>query len=133
MHHTEQGSCHCKAVAFELDIDPAQPSLRCNCSYCLKVRSWALLVPDDAFRLTRGEASLGAYEFDARRERHHFCLQCGVRVFGRGHRPDGTAYVTVNVSCLDEVSADRLAALPVRYVDGANDRWDSAPDEVRHL
>ena len=76
MKKTYHGSCHCGAVRFAAEIDLAAPSLRCNCSYCLKIRCWASLVPPTAFRLLAGEADLSEYRFGAGRERHYFCRHC---------------------------------------------------------
>lgn len=130
MINTEHGSCHCGAIQFEFLLDRSEPGLRCNCSYCLKIRSWAVLAPAERFKLVAGSDILSTYEFGPRRERHHFCRQCGVRIFGRTNAPDR---VTVNLACLDSLTDEELAALPVRYVDGRHDRWDAAPAETRHL
>jgi hypothetical protein len=63
-----------------------------------------------------------------------FCRQCGVRSFERGHLEVlGGDYVTVNVSCLDDVDPAELAAVPVTYLDGRHNSWFSAPAEIRHL
>lgn len=127
------GSCHCGAVRFAAEIDLAAPSLRCNCSFCLKVRCWASLVPPAAFRLLAGEGDLSEYRFGARRETHYFCRHCGVRPFGRGDSPRSGPFVGISVSCLDDASNAELAQVPVTFVDGWHDAWDAPPQETRHL
>lgn len=133
MKTTCHGSCHCGAVRFAAEIDLAAPSLRCNCSFCLKVRCWASLVPPDAFRLLAGEADLSEYRFGAGRERHYFCRHCGVRPFGRGDSPRSGPFVGISVNCLDDATAAQLAHVPVTFVDGRHDVWDAPPQETRHL
>ncbi|MDZ5637016.1 GFA family protein [Janthinobacterium sp. GMG1] len=98
MKKTCHGSCHCGAVRFAAEIDLAAPSLRCNCSFCLKVRCWASHVPPSAFRLLSGEADLSEYRFGAGRERHYFCRHCGVRPFGRGDTPRSGPFVGISVT-----------------------------------
>jgi hypothetical protein len=133
MKKTYHGSCHCGAVRFAAEIDLAAPSLRCNCSYCLKIRCWASLVPPTAFRLLAGEADLSEYRFGAGRERHYFCRHCGVRPFGRGDSPRGGPFVGIGVNCLDDAAVAELAQVPVTFVDGWHDAWDTPPQETRHL
>ena len=133
MKKTDQGSCHCGAVRFAAEIDLAAPSLRCNCSYCLKIRCWASLVPPTAFRLLAGEADLSEYRFGAGRERHYFCRHCGVRPFGRGDSARSGPFVGIGVNCLDDAAVAELAQVPVTFVDGWHDAWDTPPQETRHL
>ena len=126
------GSCHCGAVRFEARIDLAH-TVRCNCSICLKLRCWVAMVAPASFRLVSGEAALSDYQFGAKREHHLFCRHCGVRSFGIGNSPRRGKFYGVSVACLDDVSADLLASLPITYVDGCNDNWTSPPAEIRHL
>jgi hypothetical protein len=133
MKKTYHGSCHCGAVRFAAEIDLAAPSLRCNCSYCLKIRCWASLVPPTAFRLLAGEADLSEYRFGAGRERHYFCRHCGVRPFGRGDSARSGPFVGIGVNCLDDAAVAELAQVPVTFVDGWHDAWDTPPQETRHL
>lgn len=130
---TCQGSCHCGAVRFEADIDLSQPTLRCNCSFCLKIRCWSAPVPPSAFRLLAGDGDLTQYRFGAQREAHLFCRHCGVRPFGIAASPRRGSFYGVSVGCLDNLSEDELASLPITYVDGANDLWDTPPGQIRHL
>lgn len=133
MLQTYRGSCHCGAVRFEADLDLTQPSFRCNCSICRRTRFWAAVARPEGFRLLAGKADLTRYVFNTLKNEHFFCKHCGVRAFGVGNdTPVGKMY-GVNLGCLDDLTDEQLAAVPVRYVDGLDDRWQQAPAFWRHL
>lgn len=133
MLKTYTGSCHCGAVRFEVDLDLGQPTFRCNCSICRRTRFWAAVVPPSGFRLLQGADDLSRYLFNTRKNEHTFCRHCGVRAFGHGtDTPMGEMY-GVNVGCLEGVSDEDLSRVPIVYVDGLNDRWQSAPLHYRHM
>ena len=127
------GSCHCGTVRFTAHADLSLGTVRCNCSYCRKIRSWAVVVQPESFELSSGAEALTEYRFGARREQHLFCMHCGVRPFGLIQSPRSGNFYAVNVGCLDNATVEELAQAPVRYVDGLNDNWDLPPLEVRHL
>lgn len=127
------GSCHCGAVRFEADIDLTQPTYRCNCSICRRNRFWPAIVTPDRFRLLAGGDHLVEYRFNAMRHSHHFCRTCGVRPFGIGNNvPGGERIYGINLGCLD-ATPEELAAAPVTCIDGAHDRWQSAPALTSYL
>jgi len=133
MLKTYRGSCHCGAVRFEADIDLSQSTYRCNCSICRRTRFWPAVVQPERFRLLAGREDLTRYLFNTKKNHHYFCRHCGVRAFGVGNEtPVGTMY-GVNVMCLEDVSDEELAKVPITYVDGLNDKWQSAPPFFRHL
>jgi hypothetical protein len=130
---TYRGSCHCGNVRFEADIDLAGGTIRCNCSFCSKARAWFVTVPPERVRLLAGGDSQTQYRWAApgRSESHltfQFCKRCGVRTFGLGE----DRFRFVNVATLD-VDLDELAAAPLRYVDGRNDRYEQPPKDTRLL
>jgi hypothetical protein len=124
---TYRGSCHCGAVRFEVDIDLAQGSTRCNCTHCAKIGAWGANVKPSAFRLLAGSEVLGDYTLS---EAGHarFCTRCGIRTFGHGNVPEiGGEYVSINLHTLDDAP---LGGIPVQYLDGRADTWallNSAP------
>jgi len=128
-----RGSCHCGAVRYEATFDLAAGTVKCNCSICTKMRFWAVQVPVARFRLVEGAQALGEYRFGARREGHCFCRVCGINVFSKGEAVGIGAFVAVTVASLDEVAVEELVGAPVRYIDGLNDNWVTAPGETRHL
>ena len=126
MKQTYHGSCHCKAVTFEADIDLDQGTGKCNCTVCWKQRMWnaGQLKPQD-FRLLSGEDMLADYgrSGDWGEGHHRFCSKCGI----------ATHYVSVHLAALDDLTVDDLVAAPVTYMDGLHDNWWNPPAETRHL
>jgi hypothetical protein len=112
MLKTYRGSCHCGAVRFEADLDLAEPTYRCNCSICRRTRFWPAVAKPGNFRLLSGEGELTKYVFNTRKNHHFFCRHCG---------------------CLEGVSDEELSKVPITYVDGLDDRWQSAPAFFAHL
>ena len=132
MLQTYRGSCHCGAVRFEADLDLTQSSYRCNCSICRRTRFWPAVATADGFRLLQGQDELTQYLFHTRRNHHYFCRHCGVRAFGVGNDTPVGKMVGVNLGCLEGVSEEELARIPITYVDGRNDSQD-VPEFFAHL
>jgi hypothetical protein len=132
MLETYKGSCHCGAVRFEADIDLDGGSNRCNCSYCRKVRAWfAFAKGPERFRLLDG-SGISEYRWTPPDEPEPhltftFCRTCGVRTFARGeHESLGGTFHAVSIPAL-ELSPEQFAAIPVRYVNGRDGRYEERP------
>jgi len=138
---TYHGSCHCGGVRFECELDLTAASYRCNCSFCRKTRMWKAFALAGAFRLTQGAELLSDYQaspsaWPPGHVHHYFCSRCGVRGFSKGYleiEPFNGEFHAVNLACLDDVSDEALARIPVQYEDGRNDRWQSAPEVTSYL
>lgn len=135
MKKTYQGSCHCGRVRFEVDADLETGTGRCNCSYCQKVRNWSVIVKPEDFRLLCNEATeTSDYQFGTLSGHHRFCRTCGLHAYGRGHVEEmGGDYASVAISCLDDLSDDERANLPIRYMDGRANNWWNTPAITAHL
>jgi len=123
MLHT--GSCHCGAVAFEVEAPEEIVAQDCNCSLCAKAGFLHLIVPKSKFRLLKGEESLTTYSFNTGVAKHTFCKICGIKPFySPRSNPDG---IDVNVRCLDNTPAK----LKIEPFDGQN--WEKNAASLAHL
>jgi hypothetical protein len=135
MKKTYEGGCHCGRVRYQVDVDLEAGTGRCNCSICAKKRFWGAQVKPADFRLLTAPQDVGDYQFTAGSTVHHrFCKHCGIHAFGDGHvEQTGGAFVSVNIACLDGVTPEELAALPVRYMDGLHNNWWNEPAVKTYL
>ena len=140
------GSCHCKKVQFEAEIDFSKGTGRCNCTFCTKTRHWGTVIKPEAFKLLSGSEFLNDYTkstplqlplkaaIEPRTTHSFFCRVCGVRPFGMGNIPEiGGDYVSINVASLDDVDFKRVMSSPMQYFDGLNNNWFSTPEYTGHL
>lgn len=103
------GSCLCGAVAYEVDAEPG-PIIHCHCETCRKAHGSAFsslaAVPRAAFRWTRGERSLSAFESSPGKLRR-FCTVCGSQIVAER---TGQPTVMLRLGCLDTPITDRPKA-----------------------
>jgi hypothetical protein len=132
---TYHGSCHCKTLRFEADLDLSKGTGKCNCSYCWKARAWNMGIKPDEFRLLSGKEHAAEYGFREGSTNHHvFCKQCGVHVYTYGYVAEiGGDYVSVSLSTLDDLPPAELVAAPLHFMNGRDDDWFHTPAETRHL
>ena len=120
-----QGSCHCGAIAFEVEAPDVPDCTQCNCSICSKAGFLHLIVPQSKFCLLRGEEAITTYTWGTGVAKHTFCKVCGIKPFYTPRsNPDG---VDVNVRCLDPVPTE----LNISAFDGQN--WEAHAHEIAHL
>jgi len=134
---THNGSCHCGAVRYSVDIDLAKGTLRCNCSLCRKTRAWFAFAPAGNFRLDTGADKLTAYRWTPEGKEqpnltYHSCANCGVRTHAEGQGPDGPT-VAIQVATINGLNRDLLVD-GIRYVDGLHDDFQHPPrEDIRGL
>lgn len=110
---TFQGSCHCKAVQFEIDTDLPELTT-CDCSICIRKNALMVKVHESAMRILSGSDSLTTYQFHTHTAEHYFCKVCGIYPFHRKRvTPD---HYGVNVFCLEGFDP---AGVPSRATVGA--------------
>ena len=101
-----RGSCHCGALAFEVDAPSPLRVQDCNCSICRMSGFLHLIVPRSRFHLLQGADELTEYKFNTGTARHLFCSRCGIKSFYVPRsNPDG---YSVNVRCLDSRTIEHV-------------------------
>ncbi len=133
MKKTYHGSCHCGAVPTKSRSILSAGTFRCNCSICMKKRSWLAVAAPEDFRLLSGQEKLGEYQFASRKLHHLFCKNCGISSYSWGENENLGTFYAIAVNCLDDVNAEELVAAPIAFIDGLHDRYDTPPQETRHI
>jgi hypothetical protein len=107
---TLQGSCHCGAVAFEVD-DPFAYVTYCHCTTCKKISGGIGTANGgasrDAIRILQGEEHLRRYQ-PAEGSAKTFCSLCGSNLFGGGWPESERA--SVRLSAIDSPFEQRPTA-----------------------
>src|SRR5690606_41521654 len=85
---TYRGSCLCGAVRYEADLDLAEGTVRCNCTFCTKTGWWSSYVKPGAFRLLQGRERLISFATKNPMVEETTCGGCGVRAYGHGNRSE---------------------------------------------
>lgn len=110
------GSCHCGAIAYEVDEDPPTQAMACNCSLCRRRAPLHHFTTADRFRLTTSRDSVATYRWNTGNLGLHFCSVCGCAPFAEGMGPNGPM-VEINLRCADRIDLD---ALEIVKFDGAH-------------
>jgi hypothetical protein len=79
------GSCHCGAITFEAEVDPADATL-CHCADCQTLSGSPFRVsvaaPPEKFRLLSGEPTIYVKTADSGAKRvQAFCPKCGSPIY----------------------------------------------------
>ena len=109
-----RGSCHCGAVAFEVEGE-IKSAMSCNCSVCQRKGSLLWFVPRDTLKLLTPEHASTVYEFNKHLIKHRFCPTCGMHPYADGTDPKGNRMAAVNVRCLEAID---LESISVTHFDG---------------
>jgi hypothetical protein len=109
--NTYQGSCHCRAVTFEVEIDTLK-AIDCDCTYCSTKGLLLAFVPEESVRNMKGEEMLTEYLFNTKHISHLFCRICGVQSFGRAKGKEGNTTYAINMRSLQGVALEDIEITP---------------------
>ena len=109
-----KGSCHCGAVAFEVEGE-IEGAVACNCSICSRKGALLWAMPRDALRLLTPQEALSSYTFNKQAIVHRFCKTCGMHPFAEDAGAESGRSAYVNLRCL---AAFDLTSVPVMEFDG---------------
>ena len=100
--------CSCGAIRYECNAEPVA-MLKCHCRDCQQLTGAgfapAVLVPAEAFRLTRGQVHYHFTPSLARgKHKRGFCPECGSRITGAEFEGEESQFVGILAGTLDDPS-----------------------------
>jgi hypothetical protein len=105
------GGCACGAIRYECTGEP-KAMVKCHCRDCQRAMGgpgfFAVVVPADSFKLTRG--TLRYYFSESERMGQHrrgFCADCGSPLTGAENREGTTGFIAITAASLDDPSEFR--------------------------
>jgi hypothetical protein len=101
------GSCHCGAVAYQVEADLSSV-LSCNCSICFRKGYLLAFVPGSNLTMLKTDQQLTTYTFNTHKIKHQTCPVCGCSPFALGTDPEGNAVAAINLRCLEGIDLDAL-------------------------
>ena len=110
------GTCHCGAVAFEVELENGLGALkRCNCSLCRRKGAIMAFAPVEKLKIVKGADMLSLYQWNTQVAKHYFCRICGI--YTHHQRRSVPTQVGFNVACLEGV--DPQALNDIGWLNGA--------------
>lgn len=99
-----KGACHCGAIRFEAEIDPAKVTV-CHCTDCqvLSGGPFRVIVPTEegSFRLLGGAPKVYIKTAESgRRRQQAFCPDCGTPIYA-APEGEGTEHAMVRIGSLE--------------------------------
>ncbi|MEM9333106.1 MAG: GFA family protein [Pseudomonadota bacterium] len=112
-----QGSCHCKAVTFEVETEGGLKDVsHCDCSLCRRKTAYVATASVDALVVTKGAEHLSLYQWNTKTAKHYFCKICGI--YTHHQRRSNPNEFGFNIGCIEGVNPFDYAPAPVH--DGVN-------------
>ena len=109
------GGCHCGKVKYKFSSNDSVEIWKCNCSICKMSDYEHLFIHHNDFQILEGDNLLNEYSFGAKKAKHLFCKNCGIKSFyqPRSH-PDS---YSINLTCVEEPPEVKN----IVYFDGENE------------
>ncbi len=118
------GSCHCGQIKFEANLDLAQGSSKCNCTFCRKNSYWSIRTSLEDFKLVEGQDSQKEYVNNPHIGYYVFCNHCGTIPYGISKKTEWTKEgVSIRVQTLDDITVEEMNSMPIVYLNGRDNTW----------
>jgi len=125
------GSCHCKAIQYEIRKALPEPPIatRCNCTICTKTGFTGFEVPIEDF-IVKSPGSLEEipfYQATSQKIYRRLCTKCGVSVYTHGEIEfDGkiVPFSSLNIATIDQPQEGfDLSKFKIHYWSGLDNGW----------
>lgn len=117
MSEIKNGTCHCQAVEFVVELENGLEDIRrCNCSLCRRKGAIIASVPIEKLKVIKGEENLTLYQWNSKTAKHYFCKTCGI--YTHHQRRSNPSLFGFNIACLEGVNPFDYEDVPVG--DGAS-------------
>jgi hypothetical protein len=132
-----KGSCHCKAIQYEVMLELSDPPVasRCSCTVCVKSSFTARQIREEDLKFISPSSMEEIPDYQAENKSIHkrYCSKCGIHVVGHGvytFNNQHVDFVSLNLSTLDQPQDGvDLSKFKIEYWDGLHNNWKAGKAE----
>jgi hypothetical protein len=132
-----KGSCHCKAVQYEVMLELSDPPVatKCNCTICTKSGYTAKHIPSEDLKFITPSSieELPDYQSENKAMHKRYCSKCGIHVVGHGYytfNNQRVDFFSLNLNTLDQPQEGLdLSKFKIEYWDGLHNNWQAGKAE----
>ena len=103
-----RGSCHCGAVAFDVQTE-IESLIECNCSMCSRKGYLLFFAPRSSVQFSSSESKMSSYTFNKHIIKHNFCKTCGCAPINFGVDKEGNEVAAINARCIENLDLGQFA------------------------